>query len=160
MSMTAIRETIHKDVLCAMKSGDAETRDVLRLVEGVLRNKEIEFRGMGKEMSEEDALAVLSQQIKQRKESVRQYTEGKREDLAGKEQKELEIIEKYLPDCVSQEEVDMVIASVAQRVRPQTMADMGRCMGSVMSELKLKGLVDGDLVRKRVESYIQSLNTQ
>lgn len=156
--MTSIQEAIHSDVLKAMKSGETEIRDVLRLMEGVLRNKEIEFRGMGKEMTQEDAIAVLSQQIKQRKESVRQYTEGKREDLAQKEQKELDIIEAYLPDRVSEEEIDVVIASLSKSIQPQGMADMGKLMGPVMAQLREKGLVDGEIVRKRVETYIQSLS--
>jgi len=156
--MPSIQEIIHKDILGAMKSGDRETRDVLRLMEGVLRNKEIELRGVGKEMSEEERIAVLSGQIKQRRESVRQYTEGGREDLAQKEKKELEIIERYLPERVSQEEIEAVIASVARKVQPRGMADMGKLMGPVIAQLRAKGLVDGDMVRKSVESYIQALN--
>ncbi|KKU94141.1 MAG: hypothetical protein UY26_C0003G0292 [Candidatus Jorgensenbacteria bacterium GW2011_GWA1_48_13] len=144
-----LKETLNKDLIVALKSGDKEKTGTLRLVLSALHNLEIEKRGKtGKDvaLTDEDVLDVLKRESRKRKEAIELYQKGGRADLAGKEEAELGIIKNYLPPEMSEEEVKKIIFEVVARVKPVGPSDFGRVMGEVMKVLK--GKAEAGLVSK------------
>jgi uncharacterized protein YqeY len=148
---------IHEDMIAAMRSGDEKLRDVLRLAENSIRNKAIELRIKSEEISDEVVKTLLSTQVKQRRESIRQYEEGGRRDLAEKERFEWEVLSSYLPKEVARDEIEAIVTRVVQESGASTPADMGKVMGAVMQEARQKGSVDGNVVRECVQQALKSL---
>ena len=150
-----VKETILADLITAMKAKDAKRLQVLRSLKAKLLEKEIEQRSGGKaELSNEDALAVLTKAAKQRKESIDQYTAGNRLDLVGVEKIELEIIESYLPAPMSEDEIIELIDNQINKVGATGMQDIGKVMGPIMGQLK--GKADGSLVNKLVKQRLEN----
>jgi len=148
-----ILKKINEDLVTSMKSRADELRvSTLRMMKSSIKNAEIAKRGKG-ELTEEDITGVLSTMVKQRKESVEQYQKAERNDLADKENKEIGIIQVYLPDQLSIEEVDEIIKSTIQEAGITGMKDMGRLMKELMP--KLKGRADGKLVSQRVKETLK-----
>jgi uncharacterized protein len=147
-----LKDKINSDLKDAMKSGDNFRRDVLRLATSAIKNAEIE-KGVREEgLGEEETMAVISRMIKQRKDSVEQYLKGGREDLAETEQKEIELLMIYLPEQLSEEEVKKVVMETIAQLEAASKSDLGRVMGMAMG--KLKGQVDGNVVRKIAEELL------
>ena len=150
-----ILKKINEDLVTSMKSkeeGSGLRTSTLRMMKSSIKNAEIAKRGKG-ELTEEDILGVLSTMVKQRKESVEQYQKANRNDLAEKENKEIEIIQKYLPEQLSSEEVDEIIRSTIQEAGIAGTKDMGRLMKELMP--KVKGKADGKLVSQRVKEILE-----
>ena len=148
-----VKETILADLITAMKAKDSKRLQVLRSLKAKLLEKEIEQRSDGKaELSNEDALAVLTKAAKQRKESIDQYTAGNRLDLVEVEKAELEIIESYLPAPMSEDEIIERIDTQINKVGATGMQDIGKVMGPIMGQLK--GKADGSLVNKLVKQRL------
>ncbi len=148
----ALKDKISDDMKAAMKSSDKMRLETLRTLRAVLMEKEIEKRGSGNPVSAEDEIAVLMTAAKKRKESIEQFEKGGRLDLVGQEQKELVIIQEYLPKQMSPEEIVQVIDEQAIQSGAMGASDFGKLMPLVMKQLK--GKADGklvqDLVRKRL----------
>ncbi|MBA3060525.1 MAG: GatB/YqeY domain-containing protein [Nitrospirae bacterium] len=150
-----ILKKINEDLVTSMKSkeeGSDLRTSTLRMMKSAIKNAEIAKRGKG-ELTEEDITGVLSTMVKQRKESVEQYLKANRNDLAGKENKEIEIIQKYLPEQLSPKDVDEIIKSTIQEAGITGMKDMGRLMKELMP--KLKGKADGKLVSQHVKEILE-----
>ena len=150
-----ILKKINEDLVTSMKSKEERSQlrtSTLRMMKSSIKNAEIAKRGKG-DLTEEDILGVLSSMVKQRKESVEQYLKANRNDLAEKENKEINIIQVYLPEQLSSEEVDEIIKSTIQEAGITSMKDMGRLMKEIMP--KLKGKADGKLVSQRVKDIIE-----
>ena len=148
-----VKETILADLITAMKAKDSKRLQVLRSLKAKLLEKEIEQRSDGKaELSNEDALAVLTKAAKQRKESIDQYTAGNRLDLVEAEKAELEIIESYLPAPMSEDEIIERIDTQINKVGATGMQDIGKVMGPIMGQLK--GKADGSLVNRLVKQRL------
>lgn len=128
-----MRETILKDIVAAMKSGDKETLTVLRMLKGAMQLEEINKKA---ELNDEEVVAAISKQIKSRKESIAQF--GDRNDLIEKTQSEIDILVKYLPEQLSEEEVLKIIETAFLEVKPESQKDMGKIMGKIMPLLKGK----------------------
>ncbi len=146
-----IREKIDSDLKEALKSGDRTGVSVLRLLKSALKNREIE---KGRELTEEDILSVLSSQAKQRKESISEYEKAGREDLASKERAELAIIERYLPEQLSEEELLKLIKEVIAETGASSPKDMGRVMKTLMP--RVKGRADGKVVNQKVRELLSN----
>lgn len=142
----SLREKLISDLKDAMKAKDPVRRDTLRLIDAALKNTEIEKKKRETGLPEEEILEVIGKLAKQRNDSIKQFTDGGRPDLAEKEKVELEIIEQYLPEQMGEDEVRKVVQEVITEVNPQTPSDLGKVMGQAMA--KLKGKADGNLVRK------------
>lgn len=150
-----VKETILADLITAMKAKDTKRLQVLRSLKAKLLEKEIEQRSGGKaELSNEDALAVLTKAAKQRKESIDQYTAGNRLDLVDVEKIELEIIESYLPAPMSEDEIIELIDNQINKVGATGMQDIGNVMGPIMGQLK--GKADGSLVNRLVKQRLEN----
>lgn len=137
-----IESRIQSDLKEAIKGGDSFTKDVLRLIVSEMKNKIINDR---KEvLSEDDVLAVLKKNIKSRKDSIEQFVKGGREDLAERERKEVMLLEKYMPEQMSEEQIAEIVKSVVSGMDPAESKNFGLVMKKVMSELN--GQADGSLV--------------
>ncbi|MEX1010943.1 MAG: GatB/YqeY domain-containing protein [Balneolaceae bacterium] len=143
----SIKEQILNDLKSAMKARESEKLRVLRSIKSALLEKEISERKGGEaELSEEQTIQVLMKAAKQRKESISQFTDGGREDLAENEERELEIISSYLPEMMDEEEVRKIIREKIEKMGLSDPSEMGRLMGVLMGELK--GKADGAIVSR------------
>lgn len=126
-----IRQTMEADLKTAMKARDTETRDVLRYAISAFKYAEIESRT---ELTDEEELAVVRKQVKQRQDSIEQFTAGGREDLVEKEEVQLRILEKYLPQQMSDEELSTMVANAISETGAEGPKDMGKVMGALKQQ--------------------------
>ncbi|WP_263787258.1 GatB/YqeY domain-containing protein [Salinibacter grassmerensis] len=150
----SVLDRVKQDLTDAMKAQDDVRRRALRSLRAALANKEIAKRRSGSDSSLEDQeeLAVVQKQVKQRRDSIEQYEEADRDDLAQKEREEIEVLEDYLPDQLSDEELAERLDAIIDDVGATSMADMGPVMGRAMDELR--GRVDGNRVREMVQDRL------
>jgi uncharacterized protein YqeY len=146
-----LKEQISEDIKSALKAGDSFTAGVLRMVMAALQNKSIEKRGKGEEeeLTQEEILEILAREAKKRKEAIELYKQGDRQELAESEEKELAIIEKYLPQQMSREEVVAVVSTIIEKNKPE---NFGEAMKLVMAELK--GKADGKIVAEVIKEQL------
>ena len=144
-----LAEQIQKDMVEAMRARQEPRLSTLRMVKSALKNKEIEKRGP---LEEKEVLAVLGTLIKQRKDSVEQFTKGNRPELAEKESQEIKIIEGYLPQAASVEEINATVRAVIGEMGAPTMKDMGTVMKNAMAKFAAGDVrADGKLVSEAVK---------
>ncbi len=150
----SILDRVKQDLTDAMKAQDDVRRRALRSLRAALANKEIAKRRAGADTSleEQEELAVVQKQVKQRRDSIEQYEEADRDDLVQKEREEIEVLEDYLPDRLSDEELAERLDALIDDVGATSMADMGPVMGRAMDELR--GRVDGNRVREMVQDRL------
>jgi uncharacterized protein len=129
-----MREKITADLKTAMKAGDRARVDALRLINAALKDKDIEARGAGKTLSEDDVLALLQKMIKSRQESLDIYEKNNRPELADKERFEIAVISGYLPSQMSEAEVAEAIKAAVAELGATSIKDMGK----VVAALKAK----------------------
>ena len=142
----SIPEKIQQDMVEAMRSRQEPRLSTLRMVKTALKNKEIDKRAP---LDEKEALAVLSTLIKQRKDSIEQFTKGGRQELADKEAAEIVIIESYMPKAAGEEEVSATVRATIAEMGSPTMKDMGVVMKTAMAKFAATGTrVDGKLVKR------------
>lgn len=149
----SLKEQIISELKESLKSGDSLKRDTLRLLFGAIKNSEIEKKKKEEGLNDQEVLEVIRKAIKQRKDSVEQYEKGRRSDLAEKEKKELEILSVYLPVQMDEEKVKEEIKKVISETGANSQKDFGKVMGMAMK--KLKGQVEGDLVKKIVQEELK-----
>ena len=142
-----ISEQIEQHIKDAMRARDEHKLTTLRMVKSALKSKEIDKRAP---LDEKETLATLSTLIKQRKDSVEQFTKGGRPELAAKEEKEIALIESYMPKAVGEAEVTVTVKAVIAEMGSPTIKDMGNVMKATMA--KFGGArVDGKLVSETVK---------
>lgn len=149
----ALKEKITNELKDAMKSGDSFKRDTLRLLDSAIKNAEIEKKKREEGLSDEEVLEVISRAVKQRNDSIKQFIDGGRPELAEKEQKELEILKAYMPEQMSEDEIRKTIKEIIAGAGEVIPADMGKIMGQAMG--RMKGKADGNVVRKIVGEELQ-----
>ena len=132
--MSLLRERFTQEMKDAMKSGDKSRLATIRMVQAALKDRDIEARGQGKEVGEEDILALLQKMVKSRQESVGMYVQGGREDLAAQERGEIEVIQSFLPKQMGDDEVQAAIKAAIAETGAASMKDMGK----VVAVLKAK----------------------
>lgn len=148
----SLKEQIVKDMTDAMKAKDANKLGTLRMVKAALMNEENK-RGVGTVLTDEETLKVIQTLVKQRKDSLEQYTNAGRNDLAEKEQVELDVLETYLPQSASKEEIEQAVTDAIAEVGATSMKEMGLVMKATMAKLTGK-TVDGKLVSETVKSKL------
>lgn len=130
-----MREKINAAVKEAMKAGDKERLGTLRLINAAIKSADIDARPSGKEqISDADILGVLAKMIKQRRDSIEQYTSGGRQDLADKEAAEIAVIEAYLPQQMSEVETKAAIEAAIKETGAAGPKDMGKVMGALKAK--------------------------
>jgi uncharacterized protein YqeY len=140
---------ISADIIKAMKSGDKKSLNVLRSLKAAIKNREIE---LGKALSDDEVLTVLTQAAKSREQAIELYVQGKREDLADIERDEIKIIKGYLPQPLTEEELTQLVEQEIAELGASSMKDMGKVMKG-LSE-KTKNRADGKLVSTIVRSKL------
>ena len=146
----SLKDQIDSDIKTAMKARDSQTVSALRMVSSAIKNKMIEVRP--NELTDDDVIGVLKKLSKQRKDSIEQFQKAGRDDLVENEQKELLVLEKYLPEQMSEEQItEIVIASISE-VGAASMKDMGKVMQAVTA--KTQGAADNKLVSQIVKSKL------
>ena len=145
-----LEERITQDLKTAMKEKDAAAKRGLRAIKQAILLAKTD--GSGKEITEDMEIKMLTKLAKQRKESLEIYVEQGREDLAQTEREELEIIERYLPEQMSEEELTTKIKAIIERVGASSMRDMGKVMGVATKEFA--GKADGKLISQIVKNQL------
>ncbi|MEK7513040.1 MAG: GatB/YqeY domain-containing protein [Patescibacteria group bacterium] len=145
-------DRISNDLTAALRAGEEVRVGTLRLLRSAIHNREIEKRGKGAALTEDDVAEVVAREAKKRKESIHLFTEGKRQDLAEKETRELEVLAAYLPEQASDEEVRRVVAAALAVVKPASPKDFGKVMGEAMKTLK--GRVETDAVSRLIKESL------
>jgi hypothetical protein len=150
----SLLEQITEDLKSAMRAKDKVRLRTLRSLRAAITNKEIDKRqeGEGGELDEQEQMAIVRKQVKQRKDSIEQYEKAGRDDLVKKEQAEIDVLEDYLPQPLTDEELEEKISAIIDDVGAETMADMGPVMGRAMSELR--GRADGSRVQQIVREML------
>jgi uncharacterized protein YqeY len=146
-------DRIQSDLTQAMKAGDALRLSTLRMIKAALKNKEIEKQ---KPLDDAEALAVLRTLVKQRRDSVEQFTRGGRTDLAARESSEIAIIESYLPPSASDEEIEAAVNAAIAETGANSPKQMGAVIKAVKQRLADKS-VDGKLLSDRVRARLETL---
>jgi uncharacterized protein YqeY len=144
-----LTEQIQKDITGAMKARDEQRLSCLRMVKTALTHRQIEKMAP---LDDKEAQQVLSTLIKQRKESVEQFTKGGRQEMADKEAAEIKLIETYLPKAAGEEEIVAGVKAVIAEMGSPTMKDMGTVMKNAMAQFSAAGMrVDGRMVSEIVK---------
>jgi len=144
-------DQIEKDYKQALKDKDNQVLSVLRMLKSALHNKQIELKK--DKLTEEEVAKIIGSEAKKRKDSITAYQQGGRDDLVQQEKAELEVIVKYLPEQLSEEEIKKIVEEIVGQ--DPTLADpsaFGQVMGQVMK--KVQGQADGNLVQKIVKQTL------
>ena len=147
-----LSEQIQKDITAAMKAREEQRLSTLRMMKTALKNREIEKMAP---LDDKESQQVLSTLIKQRKDSIEQFTKGGRQELADKEAAEIKLIETYLPKAAGEEEIVAGVKAAIAEMGSPTMKDMGSVMKNVMAKFAAAGTrVEGKLVSETVKKEL------
>lgn len=147
-----MRDKILNDLKEAMKSQDKERLSVIRMVKGAIQMEELNTK---RELNDDEVISIIAKQIKTRKESIVEFEKGNRNDLIEKTNSEIKLLEEYMPEQLSSEEVIEVIDKVFNEINPTGMSDMGKIMGKLNP--LLKGKADMGFVSSVVKERISTL---
>lgn len=157
----SLKAKMMDDLKAAMKSGDKIKLSTIRMVQSAVKNKEIDERVKAsdpndkrtqEQKEDESIIQVLKTLVKQRKDSIEQFKAGGRQDLADQEALELTVIEAYLPQMMSKEQVEALVAQAITETKASSAKDMGLVMKAVMA--KAQGMADGKLISEVVKSRL------
>ncbi|MBM0742872.1 GatB/YqeY domain-containing protein [Phormidium sp. CLA17] len=150
-----LKERIGDDIKSAMKAQDKIRLETVRNIKKVILEKESAIRPSGQEsLTEEQEVEIVVQLAKQRRDSIAQYQQAGRTELANQEAQELTILEEYLPKQLSDDEISQVIETIISQVGATSAKDMGKAMGAAMQQLK--GKADGKKVQEMVKAKLGS----
>lgn len=145
----SLLERLTDDMKQAMRDKDKEKLSVIRMVKAALQNEAIK---LGHDLSDEEELTVLNRELKQRKDSLLEFENAGRSDLADKLIAEIEILMIYMPEQLTEEEVEEIVKQTISETNASTKAEMGKVMGAIMP--KVKGKADGSLVNRLVLKHL------
>ena len=147
-----LRDDLQNALKESMKNKDMTTVGAVRLIIAGMKEKDVDARGKGQEKaSDSDLLAMMQNMVKQRKDSIKMYLDGNRQDLADKEQNEITVIEKFLPKQMNDAEIETAVKAIIAETGAASMKDMGKVMGA------LKGKYAGQLDMGKANGIIKSL---
>lgn len=147
-----LKQQLQEQLKEAMKAKDELKLSVIRMLLSAITYYEIEKGGAGYEASDEDVITVIGKQVKQRKDSIEQFTNAGRTELADKEKKEMEILETYLPAQMSEDEIRILVVDAIKQTGATSPQDMGKVMGALMPQTK--GKADGSVVSRIVKEEL------
>jgi len=145
----SLRERIQEDTTAAMRSGDTLRRDVLRMASNAAYNLE---KQQLRDLTEDELIGVLTREVKQRRESIDAYRAGGRDDLASREEAELEILTEYLPEPLTSEQIDQLVAEGIAATGSASPRDLGKVMGWLAP--RTRGRADGKVVSQKVAAAL------
>jgi uncharacterized protein YqeY len=146
----SLKQQIIADLTASMKAQDAPRTSTLRMVKAAVMNREIEKGG---ELDDEEMMKLLRSLVKQRRDSIEQYEKGGRPELADKEKTEIDVIEAYLPQAASREEIEAAVAAAISETGAGSMKDMGKVMKAVQAALSGKN-ADGRTISEMVKAKL------
>ena len=149
----SVEKQLMEDMKLAMKSGNKTALDTIRILRSQIKTASIDKKD---ELDEAELAQVLQKEAKKRKEAMEMYKQGNREDLFKKEEAELGIISNYLPEQLSEKDIDQIISESIASLQVSDEKDMGRVMGAIMP--KLKGKADGKVVQQKVKEHLANLS--
>lgn len=147
-----LKQKIQDDLKAAMLAKDAPRLSAIRMLKSAIQYFEIQKGGAGYEASDEDVMEVVGKEIKKRKESIELYKQGNRPESAESEQKEVDVLQTYLPEQMEEDEVRKLVEEAVSQTGASTPQDMGKVMGALMP--KVKGKADGTLVSTLVREAL------
>lgn len=147
-----MREKILNDLKEAMKNQEKTKLSVIRMVKGAMQMEELNLK---RPLTDEEVVMVISKQIKTRKESIVEFEKGNRQDLIDQTNAEIEILNTYMPEQLSEEEVLKIIEEAFNEVNPTAPSDMGKIMGLVSP--KLRGKADMSFVSKTIKEKLNNI---
>ncbi|SER18045.1 hypothetical protein SAMN04487944_101528 [Gracilibacillus ureilyticus] len=147
----AIIELLNQDMKQAMKDKDKVKLSVIRMVKASIQNEAIKQKKDA--LSEEEELTVLARELKQRKDSLHEFKEAGREDLVSKLEEEIKIIQAYMPEQLSDDELEQIVVQTIEEVQAESKKDMGKVMSALMP--KVKGKAEGARVNQFVQQHLQ-----
>ncbi|MEK4969215.1 GatB/YqeY domain-containing protein [Cytobacillus sp. FSL R7-0696] len=145
----SLLERLNEDMKQAMRNKEKDKLTVIRMIKASLQNEAIKE---GKDLTEDQELTVLSREVKQRKDSLHEFDKAGREDLVEKIRTELQYVELYMPEQLSDEEVSAIVKKTIADTGATSKAEMGKVMSAIMP--KLKGKADGALINKLVQQHL------
>lgn len=145
-----LSERLNEDMKQAMKSKDKFTLSTIRMVRSTIKYLEIDLK---RTLDDNEVLDILSREIKQRKDALQEFESAGREELAASTKAEIEIIIKYLPEQLSEEEIKAIVQQTIQETGASSKSEMGKVMSALMP--KVKGRADGKLVNQAVQQFLQ-----
>ena len=147
--MGEMTEKIRAELTAAMKARDAERLSTLRMLQSAFKYQQIE---VGHELSDEEAMTVIRKAVKQRQDSIEQYTKGNRPELAAKEQSEMELLKTWLPADLTDAEIEAGIREIVASTGAQSKKDMGKVMKEATAQFK--GRADGKKIQEIVSRLL------
>lgn len=147
-----MKQRILEDLKCAMKNQDKELLSVVRMVKGAIQMEEIKVKH---DLTDEEVVTIIAREIKTRKESIKEFEKGNRADLINQTNKEIDILSRYMPEQMSEEEIDKVILEVFASVKPEKPSDMGAIMKAITP--LVKGKADMSLVSTKIKERLSNL---
>lgn len=147
-----MKNKIIEDIKNAMKSQDKVALAVVRMLKSDIQMAELNKKS---ELTDDEIVSIVSKQIKMRKDSIKEFEKGNRNDLIEQSEQEIKILEKYLPEQLTEEEITDIINSVFSRVNPTSSSDMGKIMGALTP--LVKGKADMGIVSKIVKEKLSNL---
>ncbi|MBY9079435.1 GatB/YqeY domain-containing protein [Paenibacillus sp. HN-1] len=145
-----LSERLNEDMKQAMKSKDKFKLSTIRMVRSTIKNLEIDLK---RTLDDNEVLDILSREIKQRKDALQEFEKAGRDELAASNKAEIEIIQEYLPEQLSEEEIKVIVQQTIQETGASSKTDMGKVMSALMP--KVKGRADGKLVNQAVQQFLQ-----
>ncbi|HJQ38856.1 MAG TPA: GatB/YqeY domain-containing protein [Thermoanaerobaculia bacterium] len=147
--MATLSEQIRTDLTAAMKAQEKDRLSTLRMLQSAIKNEQI---NIGHPLSDEEAMSVIRKAVKQRQDSIEQYTKGNRPELAEKERVEMELLKAYLPPELSEVEIENGVREIIASTGAQSKKDMGKVMKEATA--KYKGRVDGKKIQELVSRLL------
>ena len=148
-----MREQILNDLKTAMKNQDKDTLKVVRMVKGSMQLEEIKLK---RELNDDEVISIIAKEIKTRKESINEFVKGNRNDLVEETNREIKVLEKYLPEQLSSEELNTIINETFDKIKPVGIQDMGKIMGSITP--LVKGKADMGTVSSIIREKLSNLS--
>ena len=151
-----LEERIQEDIKAALRGKEKTRLDTLRSLYAQVKDERIKLRPK-RELTDEDVVRVIMSAVKKRKEAIELYRQGGRQDLVEKEQAELDVLQKYLPEQLSEQEVEKIVDEIIRQVGAASIKDLGKVMGPAMA--RLKGKADGKMVQSLVRERLTKLSS-
>lgn len=151
----SLYEEINEHLKEALKSKKTDALNTLRGLKAVIKNKEVELR---RKLEDNEIIQLIAKQIKQRKESISQFQRGKRPDLVEKEEKELKVLEQFMPPPLSEEALDKILQEIITETGAIGPQDMGKVMKVAM--FRLSGRAEGKVISQKVRQFLTQYNSR
>lgn len=146
----SLKKILMEDLKTSMKNKDTLRKNTITMVRADIKQKEVDER---RELDDKDIMDIIAKQLKEKRNAIKEFDRGGRQDLVDQTEKEMEILLKYLPEQLTEEEVEEIVKAVIEEVDAKSMKDMGIVMKNVMP--KIKGRADGSVVNKVAKKYLK-----